>query len=119
MMFTTLKGKLAGIKTSTKVMAGTAIAAAALIAAPGAQAQRVSFGISFGTPVYVAPAPPVVYGQSYFYNGTHYRNYNDAWRAQDAWGRDHRFNRDRDDDRRDSDRGRQTDHDRNGRFDRR
>jgi hypothetical protein len=119
MMFSTLKAKLAGMKTATKVMAGTAIAAAALMAAPGAQAQRVSFGVSVGTPVYVAPAPPAVYGQNYFYNGAYYRNYNDAWRAQDAWGRDHQFNRDRDNDRRDTGRGRQFDHDRNARFDRR
>ena len=60
MMFTTLRAKLAGMKA--KVLAVTAVAGAALMmAAPAAQAQHVAFGVSIGAPVYVAPAPVVVF----------------------------------------------------------
>ena len=122
-MFTTLVTKLAGMKT--KVLAGTAVAGAALMmAVPAAQAQRVTWGISIGTPVYVAPAPPVAYysGPGY-YGGYYVRDY-DGWRAR-YWDRDHdrRFDRDdfyrRDFDRHDFDRDRHFDRDRDGRWDRR
>jgi hypothetical protein len=91
MMFTTLKAKLAGVKA--KVLAGTAVAGAALmLAAPAAQAQRVVFGVRFGAPVYVAPAPPVVFAGPGYYGGVYFRDYN-AWRAHQIWMRDHRFDR--------------------------
>lgn len=127
MMFTTLSAKLAGMKA--KVLAGTAVAGAALmLAVPAAQAQRVGFGVTFGSPVY-APAPPVVYAGPGYYGGYYVRDY-DAWRARYYWDHDRRFDRDdfyrRDFDRdgyyhRDFDRDRHfdRDHDRDGRFDRR
>ena len=96
MMFTTLVTKLAGMKA--KVLAGAAIAGAALMmAAPAAQAQRVVFGVRIGRPVYVAPAPPVyvapappvVYAGPGYYGGVYFRDYN-AWHAHYA---DHRFDR--------------------------
>jgi hypothetical protein len=96
MMFSTLTTKLAGMKA--KVLAGTAIAGAALMmAAPAAQAQRVFFGVRVGrpAPVYVAPAPvyaappAVVYTGPGYYGGVYFRDYN-GWRAH-YW--DHRFDR--------------------------
>jgi hypothetical protein len=105
MMFTTLSVKLAGMKA--KVLAGTAIAGAALmLAAPAAQAQHVSFGVTVGAPVYVAPAPPVVFSGPGYYNGFYVRDYN-AWSARFDWDRAHRFDRDR----RDFDRDRHVDRD--------
>lgn len=105
MMTTTLSTKLAGMKS--KVLAGAAVAAAAmLLAVPGAQAQRVRFGISIGAPVYVAPAPAYVAPDYYapgpevvftgpgYYDGIYFRDY-DAWRAHYGWGRVHHFDRDR------------------------
>ena len=85
-MFTTLVTKLAGMKA--KVLAGTAIAGAALMmAAPAAQAQRVVLGVRIGrpvyvapAPVYVAPAPPVVFTGPGYYGGIYFRDYN-AWHA--------------------------------------
>ncbi|HXS12182.1 MAG TPA: hypothetical protein VN734_05730 [Acidobacteriaceae bacterium] len=122
MMFTTLSAKLAGMKA--KVLAGTVVAGAALmLAAPTAQAQHVAFGVTIGAPVYVAPAPRVVYAGPGYYGGYYVRDY-DAWHAR-YWDRDRRFDRDdfyrRDFDRRDFDRYRHVDrdHDRDGRFDRR
>ena len=59
-MFTTLISKVAGMKAKT--LAGGAVAGAALmLAAPAAQAQHVAFGVTIGTPAYVAPAPVVVF----------------------------------------------------------
>ncbi len=110
MMFTTLSAKLTGMKA--KVMAGTAIAGAALMmAAPAAQAQHVRFGVTIGAPVYVAPAPPVVFAGPGYYNGIYIRDY-DGWRAHYEV-RDHRF------DGRDFDRDRHFDRDHDRRFDRR
>jgi hypothetical protein len=69
--------KLATVKAAlqtkaAKILAVTALAGAALAAAPAAQAQRVFFGVRIGAPVYVAPAPPpVVYVGPGFY-GPHY-----------------------------------------------
>lgn len=114
MMFTTLSAKLAGMKA--KVLAGTAVAGAALmLAAPAAQAQRVAFGVTIGAPVYVAPAPVVFAGPGY-YDGVYVRDYN-GWRAHQVWLRERRFDRDHDYYRRDFDR----DHhfDRDGRYGRR
>ena len=109
-MFTTLVGKLAG--TKGKLLAGAAIAGAALmLAAPAAQAQRVRFGVTIGAPVYMAPAPQVVYAGPGYYDGYYVRDY-DGWRAR-YW--DQRFDR-RDFDRRDFDRDRGFDRDRH--FDR-
>jgi hypothetical protein len=89
MMFTTLSAKLAGMKA--KLVAGTVVAVAALMmAAPAAQAQHVAFGVSIGAPVYVAPAPQVVYSGPGYYGGYYVRDY-DAWRARYNW--DHRFDR--------------------------
>lgn len=91
MMFSTLSAKLAGMKA--KVLAGTAIAGAALmLAAPAAQAQRVVFGVRVGAPapVYVAPAPPVVFMGPGYYGGIYFRDYN-AWHAH--YYRDHRYDR--------------------------
>lgn len=120
MMFTTLSTKLAGMKA--KVLAGTAVAAAALMmAAPAAQAQRVAFGVTIGAPMYVAPAAPVVFTGPGYYDGVYFSDYN-AWRAHDLWVREHRFDRDRAFDRRDFDRrdfDRERHFDRDGRFDRR
>lgn len=80
MMFTTLSAKLAGMKA--KVLAGTAVAAAALMmGAPAAQAQHVAFGVSIGAPVYVAAAPPVMYTGPGYYGGYYVRDY-DAWHAR-------------------------------------
>jgi hypothetical protein len=112
MMFTTLKAKLAGAKA--KVLAGTAVAGAALmLAAPSAQAQHVTFGVTIGAPVYVAPAPTVFFRGPGYYDGVYVRDYN-AWRAHQVWLRDRRFDRDRRDfdrDRRDFDRDRRFDRD--------
>ena len=89
MTFTTLSAKLAGMKA--KVLAGTVVAGAALLmAAPAAQAQRVRFGVAIGGPVYVAPAPPVVYAGPGYYGGVYFRDYN-SWRAHYYF--DHRFDR--------------------------
>jgi len=89
MMFTTLRAKLADIKA--KILAGTLVAGAALmLAAPAAQAQRVVVGVRLGAPVYVAPAPPVVFTGPGYYGGVYFRDYN-AWRAH--YYRDHRFDR--------------------------
>jgi|SRR5215469_10682487 len=127
-MFTTLVTKLAGMKA--KVLAGTAVAGAALmLAAPAAQAQHVAFGVTFGAPVYVDPAPQVVYTEPGYYGGYYVRD-NDAWRAHEFWEREHRFDRDDyyrrdfdrdrfDRDRFDRDRHFDRDRDRDGRFDRR
>lgn len=118
MMLTTLSAKIAGMKA--KVLAGTAVAGAALmLATPAAQAQRFGFGVSVGTPVYVAPAPEVVYPGAAYYGGGYYREYN-GWRAHEMWEREHRFDRDRDDYyRRDFDRDRHFDRDHDRGFDRR
>jgi hypothetical protein len=119
MMFTTLSAKLAGMKA--KVLAGTAVAGAALmLAVPAAQAQHVRFGVTIGAPVYVAPAPQVMFRGPGYYNGFYDRDYN-AWRAHEVWERDQRFDRDRgfERERRDFDRDRHVDRDRDGRFDRR
>ena len=87
MMFTTLRAKLAGMKS--KVLAATVVGGAALmLAAPAAQAQRVVFGIRVGGPVYVAPAPPVVFRGPGYYGGIYFRDYN-AWHAH--YYRDHRL----------------------------
>lgn len=113
-MFTNLVAKLAGM--NAKVLAGTAIAGAALMMGiPAAQAQHVTWGVSVGTPVYVAPAPPVAYVGPGYYGGYYVRDY-DGWRAR-YWDRDRRFDRD-DYYRRDFDR-RDRDHDRDRHFDRR
>jgi hypothetical protein len=90
-MFTNSIAKLAGMKA--KVLAGTAVAGAALmLAAPAAQAQHVAFGVTVGTPAYVAPAPVVVFRGPGYYNGFYYRDYN-AWRAHEVWEGDHRYDR--------------------------
>ena len=87
MMFTNLSAKLAGMKA--KVLAGTAVAGAALmLAAPAAQAQRVAFGVTIGAPAYVAPAPVVVFSGPGYYDGVYFRDYN-AWHAHEVWQRDH------------------------------
>ncbi len=105
MMFTTLSAKLAGMKA--KVLAGTAVAGAALmLTAPAAQAQHVAFGVTIGAPAYVAPAPVVVFRGPGYYNGVYFRDYN-AWHAHEVWQRDQRFDRDR----RDFDRDRHFDRD--------
>jgi hypothetical protein len=92
-MFTTLRAKLAGMKA--KVLAGTAVAGAALmLAAPAAQAQRVVFGVGVGAPVYAAPAPVMVFRGPGYYDGFYYRDYN-AWHAHYDWDRAHRFDRGR------------------------
>ncbi|HEV2578633.1 MAG TPA: hypothetical protein VGU25_15620 [Acidobacteriaceae bacterium] len=110
-MFTTLIAKVAGMKA--KVLTGTAIAGAALMmAAPAAQAQHVRFGVTIGAPVYVAPAPQVVFAGPGYYDGIYFRDY-DAWRTHYVV-RDQRFDRDY---HRDFDRDRHFDRDR--RFDRR
>ena len=89
MMFNTLSAKIA------KALAGTAIVGAALmLTAPAAQAQHVAFGVTIGAPVYVAPAPQVVFRGPGYYNGVYFRDYN-AWHAHDVWERGHRFDRDR------------------------
>ena len=120
MMFTTLSAKLATMKA--KVLAGTTVAGAALmLAVPTAQAQHVAFGVTIGAPVYVAPAPVVVFRGPGYYDGVYVRDYN-AWRAHQIWMRDHRFDRGRwdfDRDRRDFDRDRHFDRDHDRRFDRR
>ena len=111
MMFTTLVTKLAGRKA--KVLAGTAIAGAALMmAAPAAQAQRVVLGVRIGrpayvapAPVYVAPAPTVVYTGPGYYGGVYFRDY-DTWHS-------HFYRNDRDD------RDRHVDRNHDHRFDRR
>ncbi len=103
MMFTTLSSKFAGMKS--KVLAGAAIAGAAmLMAVPAAQAQRVRFGVTIGAPVYVAPAPvyaapeyaapEVVFAGPGYYDGIYFRDY-DAWRAHYGWAREQHFDRDR------------------------
>jgi hypothetical protein len=84
------KMKLTSIKNKVmKALGMTALAGAALaVAAPAAQAQRVYFGLRYGHPVYVAPAPPVVYAPGYGYGayyGPHYR----------AWVAPHRYDRHR------------------------
>jgi hypothetical protein len=113
MMFTTLSAKLTGMKA--KVLAGAAVAAAAmLMAVPAAQAQRVRFGVTIGAPVYVAPAPQVVYAGPGYYNGIYFRDY-DTWHAH-YWQRDQRFDRDY---HRDFDRDRHVDRDRDARYGRR
>jgi hypothetical protein len=112
-MFTTMVAKLSGMKG--KLLAGTAIAGAALmLAAPAAQAQHVRFGVTIGAPVYVAPAPPVVFAGPGYYDGVYFRDY-DAWHARYAV-RDQRFDRDY---HRDFDRDRHADRDHDRRFDRR
>ena len=101
MMFTTLKAKmLAGA-----IIAGTALT----LGAPMAQAQRVAFGVTIGAPVYVAPAPVVVFRGPGYYDGVYVRDYN-GWRAHQVWMRDHRFDRDH----RDFDRDRHFDRDGRG-----
>ena len=93
MMFTTLRAKFADM--NAKAFAGAAVAAAALmLAAPAAQAQRVVFGVRVGAPVYVAPAPVVVFRGPGYYDGVYVRDYN-GWRGHQVWLRDHRFDRDR------------------------
>jgi hypothetical protein len=90
MTFTTLSAKFTGMKA--KILAGTAIAGAALmLATPAAQAQRVVFGVRIGAPapVYVAPAPVVFTGPGY-YGGVYFRDYN-AWHAH--YYRDYRYDR--------------------------
>lgn len=107
MMFTTLSAKIA------KVLAGTVFAAAVLmLAAPRAQAQHVAFGVTIGAPVYVAPAPVVVFRGPGYYDGVYVRDYN-GWRAHQVWLRDRRFDRDR------REFGRDHRFDRDGRFYRR
>jgi hypothetical protein len=113
MMFTTLSAKRAGMKA--KLTAGAAVAAVALLmAAPAAQAQRVRFGVTIGAPVYVAPAPEVVFAGPGYYDGFYYRDYN-TWRAHYTQ-RDQRFDRDND---RNVDRDRNFDRGRDQRFGRR
>ena len=91
MKLTALVTKLAGMK---KVVAGAAVAGAALLmAAPSAQAQRVRFGITVGAPVVVAPAPEVVFTGPGYYDGIYFRDYN-AWHAHYGWMREQRFDRD-------------------------
>jgi hypothetical protein len=109
MMFTNLSAKLAGMKV--KVLAGTAVAGAALMmAVPAAQAQHVRFGVTIGAPVYVAPAPPVMFAGPGYYDGVYFGDY-DSWRG-------HYLVRDRDFDRRDFDGGYHRDFDRDRHFDR-
>jgi hypothetical protein len=92
MMFTSLSAKFAGMKA--KILAGTAVAGAALmLAAPAAQAQRLAFGVTVGGPVYAAPAPTVVYAGPGYYDGVYFRDYN-GWRSHEVWLRDHRVDRD-------------------------
>jgi hypothetical protein len=63
-----------------------------MLAAPAAQAQHVAFGVTIGAPVYVAPAPVVVFRGPGYYDGVYVRDYN-GWRAHQVWMRDHRFDR--------------------------
>lgn len=121
MKLSTVRAKLTG-SNAVRALAITAVAGAALtMGAPKAQAQHVAFGVQFGVPAYVAPAPEVVYTQPGYYYGDRYA----AWRAHEAWERheawEHARRFDRDDFRgRDFDRDRfyheRFDHDR---FDRR
>ena len=89
MKLSTLTAKLTDTK-AVRALAITAVAGAALMAAaPSAQAQHVAFGVQFGTPVYVDPAPAVVYQQGYYNNGYYNNGYYDgdryaAWRAHEA-----------------------------------
>jgi hypothetical protein len=108
MMFTTFSTRFAGMKS--KVLAGAAIAGAAmLLAVPAAQAQRVRFGVRIGARVYVAPAPAyvapayvapdyaagpeVVFAGPGYYDGIYFRDY-DAWRTHYGHSEQH-FDRDR------------------------
>ncbi len=80
-------------KSITKWMAGAALAGAMLFTAPHkAEAQRVGFGISIGTPApvyygpsYVAPAPvypyPAYYGPAYGYYGYYGHPYYGGYRG--------------------------------------
>lgn len=116
MMFTTLSAKLADMKA--KVLAGAAVACAALmLATPAAQAQRLAFGVTIRAPVYAAPAPAVLFAGPGYYDGVYIRDYN-GWRAH--YMSEHRFDRDRFD-HRDFDGGRHfdRDHDRDSRYGRR
>jgi hypothetical protein len=67
-----------------------------MAAAPAAQAQHVAFGVRFGTPVYVAPQPEVVYTQPGYYGGDRYAAWraHEAWERQEAWEHARRFDRD-------------------------
>lgn len=83
MKLSTLSAKLTQTK-AVRALAVTAVAGAALMmAAPKAQAQ-VSWGVQFGTPVYVDPAPEVVYPQGYYNNGYYDGDRYAAWRAHEA-----------------------------------
>ncbi|HSU18626.1 MAG TPA: hypothetical protein VLI45_02680 [Acidobacteriaceae bacterium] len=100
MKLSTLSAKLTGSK-AVRALSITALAAGALaIAAPAAQAQHVRFGISIGTPVYVAPAPEVVYTQPAYYNGYYHADRfaavraHEAWERHEAWEHARRFDRD-------------------------
>lgn len=93
MMFPTLSAKLTGMKA--KALAGTVIAGAALMmVAPAANAQRLAFGVTVGAPVYVAPAPAVVFTGPGYYDGVYVRDYN-GWREHQTIVREHRFDGDR------------------------
>lgn len=111
MKLSTLTAKLTDTK-AVRALAVTAVAGAALMmAAPKAQAQRVAFGVQIGAPVYVDPAPAVVYQPGYYTNGYYNNGYYNgdryaAWRAHEAheqWERheawEHARRFDRDDDR--------------------
>lgn len=99
MKLSTLSAKLTGSK-AVRALSITALAGAALaLAAPAAQAQHVRFGISIGAPVYVAPAPEVVYTEpAYYYNGYGDRyaaiRAHEAWERREAWEHARRFDRD-------------------------
>lgn len=83
MKLSTLTAKLTETK-AVRALAITAVAGVALMmATPAAQAQ-VSWGIQVGTPVYVDPAPTVVYQQGYYNNGYYDGDRYAAWRAHEA-----------------------------------
>ncbi len=107
MKLSTVRAKLTCIPLkSVRRFATLALAGAALaVTAPNLLAQRVAFGVQFGGPQYVAPAPPVVYGQSYYgspyygraYDGPRYdyQRYN-GWREHEAWERHEQWEHSRD-----------------------
>jgi hypothetical protein len=88
MKLSTLTAKLTETKAARALAITAAAAAALMIASPSAQAQHVTWGVSIGTPVYVDPAPQVVYQQpGYYYNGYNGDPYA-AWRPHEQWERE-------------------------------
>jgi len=104
---------MTGLKSVTKWFGGAALMAAMFFGlSHKAEAQRVSFGVQIGTPVYAAP-PAYDYGYSYaavpaygyydrgyaYYGNRYYDR--DAWRHREfveheRWERERHYDRDRD-----------------------